>query len=459
MEWEPVFIDPSLPIFTRRMHERSLFYTPGWMVSVPLALSVPFRSAIQSCHQGIWLQADDLRIRAYRARHGWRNLLSKRFTPTCLTIYLNNTCNLSCTYCFSDPGRLAAIHLSLETIQSAACMVAKNCQSRQLPLTVVFHGGGEPTLDHDLIFRALDLLEELADRFHIGIFRYLATNGIMSSSLACQLAARFDLIGLSCDGPPDIQNHQRPLPGRGKSTSSMFVEQSARLVHSAGKPLHVRVTVTPESMDRQVEIADYICRNLAPETIHVEPVYAGGRSSLDQGFEMGQAKDYIKAFTDARKIAWQHGVSWTASGSRPSELHGAYCNVWRDVLNLTPEGLVTACFARSQASELKESGMGVGGWEPLSGEFILDEPGVVGIRTALSKEPPECISCFNRYHCVRNCPDTCILDEGNAAGGFRCQIQALMTDAVILECAERLTGDGSNDDKIVAGPVGWDIRD
>ena len=416
---------------------RSLFYTPGWVVSVPFSLAAPFLNALQSGTQGDVPQADDLRLRAVQARRVWTEMHSNQFQPLCLTLYLNNSCNLNCLYCFSDPGSQKPAHLSLEALQSAAEIVAVNCQSNQKPLTVVFHGGGEPTLDHKLVFQALDRLDNLAASHNIPVFRYLSTNGVMSASLAARLAARFNLIGLSCDGPQDIQNHQRPLQKRSGYTSNWFVEQTARVVHAAGKPLHVRVTVTPDTMQRQAEIADYICRILKPQEIHVEPLYGLGRA--DSGFCFGtdQAETYVSAFFEAQSVAKKYGIPWSASGSRPSEIHNAYCHVWRNVLNLTPEGVATAC------------------WDESAGKFVLDSSQIDGIIRALSQEPQACVTCFNRFHCVRQCPESCLLEADVQTGGFRCRLQALMTDTLIRKTADRLSSESASNDAITSGPVGW----
>ncbi len=402
-------------------------------------------------------QADDLRQRAVQAHRAWTILHTSPFHPLCLTLYLNNTCNLKCAYCFSDPGAYPPAHLSLEILQAAAGIVAANCQASRRPMTVVFHGGGEPTLDHALIFQALDWLEDLAARRGLTLFRYLATNGVMSEHLAAQIATRFDLIGLSCDGPPEIQDRQRPLQKAGRHTSSWYVEQTAQVVHSVGKPLHVRVTVTPETLQCQADLADYICRQLKPEEIHVEPIYAGGRAGPGLCFEADQAEAYVRAFFGAQSTARRYGVNWLASGSRPAEIHTGYCHIWRNVLNLTPEGVATACFELSQAEAVRKRGVELGGWDAADGSFDVELPRIHKLRQALRKEPEACITCFNRYHCVRQCPDSCLLEEGAQTGGFRCRVEAMITDAMIRETAGRLSYRGGDTDEITSGPVGRDL--
>ncbi len=73
------------------------------------------------------------------------------FSPECLTLYMNNECNLSCVYCHSDPSPGPASRLDEETIVAAAEVVAENCKQKGRPFYLVFHGGGEPTLHRERV--------------------------------------------------------------------------------------------------------------------------------------------------------------------------------------------------------------------------------------------------------------------------------------------------------------------
>jgi sulfatase maturation enzyme AslB (radical SAM superfamily) len=227
------------------------------------------------------------------------------------------------------------------------------------------------------------------------------------------------------------------------------VEQTAQSVHEAGKPLHVRVTITPDTINRQGEIAEYICKQLKPQEIHVEPVYAGDDGSQ---FKRDQAEEYVSAFLQARQMAQEYGIQWISSGSRPQEIHSAYCHIWRNVLNLTPEGIATACFKLSEEVAVRERGVTLGGWDEQDGRFRLDEEQIQNLRQALDKESEGCIICFNRYHCTRQCPDNCLLETDVQVERFRCQTQAMLTNSLIQETADKLTS-RQNNDKILYGTI------
>ena len=95
----------------------------------------------------------------------------------------------------------------------AAELVAKNCRRKEHRFYVAFHGGGEPTLHEERLKQSLERVETVARDQRVELFRYIATNGVMPGSTALWLSSHFDLVGLSCDGPPHIQNHQRPIWG------------------------------------------------------------------------------------------------------------------------------------------------------------------------------------------------------------------------------------------------------
>jgi len=450
--WQPVFDKAVLPIYRQDQTGRSLFYTPGWFAVVPALMIDDFQAALQSPGQAKLPQATRLIERACEAQRTWNEMKTRTFTPLCLTLYLNNACNLNCSYCFSRTYRTNGTHLSLDMIRSAAEIVAQNCCAQQRSMTVVFHGGGEPTLNYDLLLQSLDMIEQIASDYKLGLFKYIATNGIMSRSRAVNLAQRFDLIGLSCDGPEDIQNRQRPLQRSNEYTSTWLVERTAQAVLDSGKPLHVRVTITPDTINRQSEIADYICGQLKPQEIHVEPVYAGGAIERGSQFKHEQAEAYLNAFLEARQTAHAYGIPWISSGIRLQEIHSAYCHIWRNVFNLTPEGVATACFKLSEAGAVLERGVAIGGWNEEDGCFELASEQIQSLSQALNKEPEHCISCFNRCHCARQCPDDCLLEPDAQVDGFRCQTQALLADSLIQEAVDKLAS-GQNKDKILYGTV------
>lgn len=418
------------------------FYAPGYLALVNAAQADQFAAGLSGDGRPKTPVHMALLDHAERARRAWAEAETRPFTPICLILYLNNVCNLACAYCYAAPRRPGRLKPAI--VRAAAERVAENCRAQGRALIVAFHGGGEPSLDQALAEAILRQLDEIAQTAEVRLFRYVATNGVMSPGRAGWLAARFDLIGLSCDGPAPIQARQRPLAGGGDSTP--WVERTARCVHAAGRPLHIRVTITPATVDRQAEIADYVCRRLRPQAVHVEPVYGPG------GFDADQAPAFVSGFLEGRAVARSLGVSWTTSGSRPDEIHGPYCQVFRDVLHLVPGGAATACFQTVDAEQAHWRGTVIGRAGP--GQITLDEAGAQSLRGRLRREPARCAACFNRYHCARDCPDRCALDAPAEAPGFRCRAHQGLALEALRETARRLRAGPAGQEVVVGGVVG-----
>ena len=456
LESSPAFrqVSPGdRPVFRLDCAGFVAYYAPGCLCVVGLPAAARFEAAIASqelspdpmgmrwAHE-LWRRAE----LALASANAWQQ---GAFSPECLTLYMNNECNLSCVYCYTNPSPGPAIRLDLRTIETAAAVVAESCRRKGKPFYVVIHGGGEPTLHHEQIDRMMICLETVAARHKVQLFRYIATNGVMSEWKALWLARRFDLIGLSCDGPPDIHNIQRA--GRDGRGTLHLVKRTGHLLREEGCRVHVRATITQASLRRQREIADYICQQFSPEEIHFEPVYRCGNVKAADGLSIQQAGVFAEHFLDARRMARESGIPLLSSGTRPGSLHGPYCNLFRHVINLVPgegvagraSGVATACFKLTTAAQVQEVGAAIGALDRRTGRFEIDHRRVQALLPQLAATMPECDGCFNRFHCARECPDRCPLD-GEAGSpedwvpGFRCRVQKTIASALLRETADRL---------------------
>ncbi|WJW70287.1 hypothetical protein OZ401_005018 (plasmid) [Candidatus Chlorohelix allophototropha] len=407
------------------------------MTLVEASQAPVFENNLISNDPAYWKEVAELRNYAARAQQTLEEQQNRPFSPLGLTLYLSNRCNLSCVYCFAESGEEQPQRLVPTVALAAAKIVAENCLIEKYPLTVAFTGGGEPTLEQPILDTLLDGLEQLTTEYGLALFRYISTNGVMEEARARWLAQRFDLISLSCDGPPPVQAVQRPL--RNGCDSSPKMERTAQIVRESGKTLHVRVTVTRQTLFLLPAISRYLCCQIEPKEINVEPVYRGGRATGVLEPEM--AGDFVEAFLEARKIARDYGVRLLMSGSRPGEIHGPYCQVLRDVLHLLPGGEATACFKTAHTTRHGQNDFLIGQFEKNDGVFNIDQPKVRMLRQTLQNTIPQCSSCFNLYHCARGCPDFCVLEENIPEKSFRCLVQQMLISVQLQEIANTIKED------------------
>jgi coproporphyrinogen III oxidase-like Fe-S oxidoreductase/pyruvate-formate lyase-activating enzyme len=452
-------IHPKLPIFCFNQKECSVIYTPGHLcacshIEEKELESVFFKDSIASKSKVVML-AEQLIKSAHFAADTWKKKLEEPFSPECLTISLSNQCNMNCSYCFVTPGngkqdkwtRSKDLQVVTdEAVKGAAHLVAQNCARKNESLKVVLHGGGEPTVHWKQLQRIVEMTHRVADQYKIDWWGYLATNGILTSTQAQWAADHFDLVGLSCDGPPEIQNCQRPMIS--KKNSSFYVERTAQILAESGKAFLVRSTITPQTVERQVEIVDYLMKRLGPAQMRFEPVFRVEKDSQLK-FTANQAEWFVDHFLHARQQAINHGYQLDYSGIRLDEIHGPYCDVFRNVLRLIPGDLASMCFLCTEPDIFPNTSQStvVGHFNKETGEFILKPEQITAHRKSVGRIPPNCQKCINIYHCARECPNRCLTvtdsSEGNKPG-FRCRVNHLLAETWILEAAKPLVGAQKN---------------
>jgi uncharacterized protein len=448
-------IHSDLPIFRLDEGDRVVLNVPGRAlpVTVPLARQV---EEVLAAGPGASPEARAIASELVRdgsaAALAWRDLATRPFEPECLTLYLSNRCNLACRYCYAAPADEARARirsrahreplsaagfplLSEATIRAAARLVASHCAAKDMPLTLVLHGGGEPTLHWELLQRARKVAGTVAAEAGVGLWSYIATHGVLAKDRVRWLAGHFDLIGISCDGPPDMQNANRPSAA-GRATAAT-VERTARTLRDLDADYAVRATITPDAVERQTEIVEYLCDRLFARALRFEPVY-DGRRAPGRYFRPEDAERFVASFLRARTAARERGCDLELSAVQLDELHGPFCNPLREVLQLTPDGTASACFLSVGGDDGADAPMLIGRLDPVSGAFRIDGERVAAQRRQAARIPARCRRCHNLYHCSRDCPDVCLLTESPApepGGGFRCRVQMLLGRRQIFELA------------------------
>ena len=452
-------IHPELPIFRLESSTRVVLYTPGhaYATSRSVAHQVEQLFTVDSpgASGGARALANDLTRHGRTAQRAWHDLAERPFEPECLTLYLSNRCNLACSYCYAAPvdvtrarerlrmDREPALNesfpiLSEPVIAAAARLVAGHCAAKGKPLTLVLHGGGEPTVHWDLLTRVWEMAARIARDSGIRLWSYIATHGVLSEDRARWLGRHFNLVGLSCDGPPDIHDANRPSATH--SATSAAVARTAQVLTSEGGAYVVRATITPASVTRQTEIVDYLCDRLFARAVRFEPAYDGRRAG-EQQFRPDDASTFVAHYLQARKAARDRGCALDLSGVRIDEIHGPFCNPLRDVLQLTPDGKATACFLSVGNDAALDEVMANGQIDPATGAFRIDYARAAAQRRQAAAIPARCHNCHNVFHCARDCPDVCLLTEdrtGMDEAGFRCRVQKLLAHHLILEQAGHL---------------------
>lgn len=429
---------PGLPIFRLDSAAKAVFHVPGTPQPIiveradaeELTGLIAHGNAAAAAGRLPRLAAH-LRQAAAEATAQRSNAAGRPFRPECLTVLPTRACNLRCGYCHSSAGTTLPGQLRLDAVLAAAHWTARNCRRKGMAiLPAVFHGGGEPSLVTRIVDRALDGIRAVANAHGLGVFTYIATNGVCPPGRALWMAQRFGRVGLSCDGPPEIQDRQRPARGGGGTADA--VERTARILREEGCPVLVRATVTELSVEHLVDVVDYFVERLGAGQIAFEPLYRRGRGT-DTALLPPEPEAFVEHLLRARRRARRAGVSVEFPDARTEDLHGPFCHPSRDVLALTPDGDLTACFdadGGTAASDL----FAWAKWDRHEGRFRLDRQRLRALRRISELEDPACSRCFNRFHCARGCPECCpIRNTPSPRGGRRCQTALLWTCRSLVE--------------------------
>ncbi|WP_109507575.1 cyclophane-forming radical SAM peptide maturase AmcB [Nocardioides speluncae] len=201
-----------------------------------------------------------------------------RIAKTFHTLILQPTtlCNLNCAYCYL-PDRKRQRLMSKAVAESCAASIAEQASSSAVD--VVWHGG-EPTTTPLSHFTSL--LEAFEPLRRAGQVRHnIQTNGTLLTAEWLDLFLHYDIrVGLSVDGPQAANAERVDWGGHETWQRTM---RGARLLSASGLPFSVICVVTPATIDRVNELADFFA-GLGCESVgfNLEEQEGSDRPEIDE---------------------------------------------------------------------------------------------------------------------------------------------------------------------------------
>lgn len=263
-----------------------------------------------------------------------------------ISFFLTSDCNLRCIYCYNaeERGQREVKTLSLDFAKRGIDDFFSNNESRHIR----FYGPGEPTQAFDLMRHIKDYAHSIAgDKLSAEI----QTNGAFGPRVRDWIADNINIVWISFDGPPDIQNHNRPFPG-GKPSSSVIEANVKYLLEHRKKPTDMvgaRITMSDQNIKRQREMIDYFAEmgirymwsNPLFPSVEDIPVCQDETRRDKYYFDMDTyVEQYIDAFRYAKEKGVFYGSFLTCNFDGESKFH---CRSCTPVPHLTPDGYVSAC--------------------------------------------------------------------------------------------------------------------
>lgn len=342
-----------------------------------------------------------------------------------LSIFVTTKCNLNCNYCFTNKN--TDLHKS-QTIDFE--FVKKGIDdyfnTGYLP-HIRFFGAGEPTVEFDLIKRIYKYAKENGDK---SVTFEIQTNGAFSAEIAKWLAKNIQIIWISCDGTPDIQNAHRPFFNDRRNTSEV-IERNIKTIKEEGDGLSfvgIRATITNENINKQIEMIDYFS-SMGINHIWVDPIFpsVGEKpSNCEVDFDMMHfAKMFLKACQYAEKKNIFYGSILTCNFADNVTKH---CRACLPAPHLTTDGFVSACDMALFGKDKNHMNPFIyGEWNKTEKRIVYDEKKIeiLKSRNIDNEELSHCSTCQSREHCGGYCLGEVLNETGTLFGQKEKTCQAI----------------------------------
>jgi uncharacterized protein len=323
-----------------------------------------------------------------------------------LMLLVTRRCNLRCSYCYANAQSDGPL-MSEELALGAADQYLRNLPETA-KISVSFHGGGEPTLNLPVMRTTVKhALEQAHGRpCHFS----LVTNGTFDMPTAEWLIEHQFGISISWDGPPHIQDRNRPFVG-GQPTSG-HLERLARFLHDRGYPFSVRTTLSPKDDVRAT--IDYFAMQ-GVRNLHLEPLFPNGRDYQDIAFgNSGKYEVYAptgrelaQLFLTAIDACEHHGIvlrSTAVNGGLPPWHGPMFCgHACGRGMVATHDGFLTACSEVVDACDPAAPAYHYGAWDAVQHAYRIDETKLARVLKRHINNIPECRDCFAKYACGGGC--------------------------------------------------------
>lgn len=333
--------------------------------------------------------------------------------PRAFSLELTKGCNLRCGYCYYAAREQAYDPRTRMSPQVAEQSVDLLLREAEAGVPVHLHlFGGEPLLDFDLLRHVVEYGERRAAEAGRAITFEVTTNGTRFSERVDAFLDKHAIhVGVSFDGPPDVQDEARPaLNGSSYALAAPGIRRF--LAGRKGTPLaaktHASVVVTRRELDL-TRIVDHL-EGLGFEKVILSP--ATDLTGNTHGLRQEDLPAVLAAYDD---LAARYETN--ARAGRPStvtwfpnlmgrvlsgERRGAFCQGGRDYLGVGADGTLALCYRFYENPKFAMGHVSTGIERGVT-ERLLELP---------VEKKPACSTCWARYFCGGGCHHENLISTG-----------------------------------------------
>lgn len=282
-----------------------------------------------------------------------RQKLSRDTTLQIMYLIVTDHCNLECKYCFEEvPARTTVFkpaHMTVEVAKASIDLFAKMVARYGNPEkeTVIHLYGGEPLMNQRVIRSSIDYVRTLKKEGALPaeLKTAMVTNGtLVTDELAEFFAENGTTIGLSIDGPQEINNRYRRAKGDGLNVFSETMN-ALSLLEKHGVKVGLSVTLTPEAVQNPERLISFLVEQASRiNGISLTPMYFNPHVPLPADYYAKATACQIAAFEEFREIGiYEDRVMRKVKAFIGREPMYADCGVVDNQLVVSPDGQIGVC--------------------------------------------------------------------------------------------------------------------
>ncbi len=307
---------------------------------------------------------------------------------------ITTKCNLACSYCYGSEGKRKGKSSNWEILKNSIDFIARQGK----PVHISFFSSGEQLIDYKLFEKTLAYIRK---KLKISSIK-MSTNGTHNPDLYLRFMNYFDSFQVSLDGPPEIQDKQRPLEGGGRS--SPLVEKTIKKLVEENKKFLVKVTITKLHKGREEHTFKYF-HDLGVERLAFSIVVPLGCGKDWRNSKEEELNSLIESQIKIKELCDSFGLdSKTSTELVFGHNYISYCGAGH-IFNVGVDGLVASCEIYGDSFDLKANkrmqDLLIGKYDFEKKCFEIDEKKVKELRNAHKKA--KCYDCDLKL-CWGGCP-------------------------------------------------------
>lgn len=319
-----------------------------------------------------------------------------------LTIMTTTQCNMHCVYCLTNARENRNICRINEVFAQS---IIKDYLSANNHPWIRFYGAGEATIEIAMIKKLIDYANSISS---VPIYYELQTNGFFTLDVMEYIGQTFDVVYISIDGAPDINDRQR-MTNNGMPTSEIVIRNIELLNRMV--TLGVRSTITALNVYRQREMVDYFS-SLGIKFMFSKPVLPSVNASINSEYTvslMAYAENYLDAYKYAKKKGMFYGNIYIVNFDRKTDI---FCRACHPYPHATPDNNVSCC-DRAFLSNVGLDELIYGHFDADSNSIIYNYDKMQKICNRKTQNMEKCIKCQVREFCGGACLGTAYQRNGD----------------------------------------------